>query len=156
MIGTVAQPACYPVTSLCGEELDRAEVGSRGLAGDRSWAVYTEDGGIGSGKTTRRFRRVDGLLDLRATLDGGTPVVDCGGVRPPADQADGAVSAAIGRQVTLRPEDRVSHHDEAPVHVITTAALRRVGGLLGEPVDATRFRANVVLETDGVGYPEDD
>jgi uncharacterized protein YcbX len=141
---------------LCGEVLDQVEVDRRGLAGDRAWAVYTEDGGIGSGKTTRRFRRVDGLLDLRAALDGGTPVVDCGGVRLPADQAGGAVSAAIGRQVALRPEGAVPHHDEAPVHVITTAALRRMSELLGEPVDAARFRANVVVETDGVGYPEDD
>jgi uncharacterized protein YcbX len=143
----VALLARYPVKSLCGEVLDEVEVGLRGLAGDRGWAVYTEDGGIGSGKTTRRFRRVDGLLDLRATLDGASPVVECAGVRLPAERASALVSETLGRRVTLRPEGAVPHHDESPVHVVTTAALRRLSDLLGEPVDPARFRANVVLET---------
>jgi uncharacterized protein YcbX len=51
-----------------GEGLDRADITPRGVAGDRQWAVRTPDGGIGSGKTTRRFRRVDGLLGFRAVL----------------------------------------------------------------------------------------
>ena len=109
--------------------------------------VYTEDGGIGSGKTTRRFRKVDGLLDLRATLEAVGPVVECSGVRLPADQASTLVSEALGRPVTLRPEGAVPHHDESPVHVITTAGLRRLSERLGEPVDPARFRANVVLDT---------
>ena len=137
----------YPVKSLCGEDLDEVEVGRRGLAADRAWAVYTEDGGIGSGKTTRRFRKVDGLLDLRATLEAVGPVVECSGVRLPADQASALVSEALGRSVTLRPEGAVPHHDESPVHVITTAGLRRLSERLGEPVDPARFRANVVLDT---------
>jgi uncharacterized protein YcbX len=143
----VAQLARYPVKSLCGEELDEVEVGPRGLAGDRGWAVYTEDGGIGSGKTTRRFRRVDGLLDLRATLEGASPVVECSGVRLPAEQAGPLVSRAVGRPVTLRPEGPVPHHDESPVHVVSTAALRRLGDWLGGPVDPARFRANVVIDS---------
>ena len=146
-VGLVARLTRYPVKSLCGEELDEVEVGRRGLAGDRAWAVYTEDGGIGSGKTTRRFRKVDGLLDLRATLEAVGPVVEYSGVRLPADQASTLVSEALGRSVTLRPEGAVPHHDESPVHVITTAGLRRLSERLGEPVDPARFRANVVLDT---------
>ena len=146
-VGQVARLTRYPVKSLCGEELDEVEVGRRGLAGDRAWAVYTEDGGIGSGKTTRRFRKVDGLLDLRATLEAVGPVVECSGVRLPADRASTLVSEALGRPVTLRPEGAVPHHDESPVHVITTTGLRRLSERLGEPVDPARFRANVVLDT---------
>ena len=48
------------------------------------------------------------------------------------------------------------HHDEAPVHVVTTAGLRRVQELLGTPVDVARFLANVVLDVPGDGFPEDD
>ncbi len=66
LTGRVAALIRYPVTSMAGEALTAADVGPRGLDGDRSWAVRTEDGGIGSGKTTRRFRRVDGLLGLAA------------------------------------------------------------------------------------------
>ena len=83
--GVVAGLMRYPVKSLAGEELDAAEMQGRGLAGDRAWAVYTPDGGIGSGKTTRRFRRVDGLLQLRATLAGSVPVVEFPGGSLAAD-----------------------------------------------------------------------
>lgn len=139
----------YPVKSLCGEVLDEVEVGPRGPAGDRGWAVYTEDGGIGSGKTTRRFRRVDGLLELRATLDGPCPVVEFPAARLRADDpaASELLGAAVGRRVTLRPESEVPHHDESPVHLITTAALRALGDVLGRPVDPARFRANVVVDS---------
>ena len=47
------------------------------------------------------------------------------------------------------------HHDEAPVHVVTTAGLRRVEELLGAPVDMSRFRANIVVDVPGDGFPED-
>jgi uncharacterized protein YcbX len=143
---------------MAGEELAEAVVEPRGLVGDRRWAVYTADGGIGSGKTTRRFRRVNGLLGFQATFDGRVPLVESpSGERLSADHPGAAelLRTIVGQPLMLRPEGEVSHHDESPVHVISTAAVRRLGGLLGEPVDAARFRANVVLETDGVGYPED-
>jgi uncharacterized protein YcbX len=69
-VGTVSLLARYPVKSMRGEQLERAEIEPRGLVGDRTWAVYTSDGGIGSGKSSRRFRRVDGLLGFSAGLDG--------------------------------------------------------------------------------------
>jgi uncharacterized protein YcbX len=135
-----------------GEDLTAAEVVPRGLAGDRQWAVRTPDGGIGSGKTTRRFRRVDGLLQFRATLPDGVPVLDFpDGRRLAADDpaAEQRLVAVLGRPVTLRPEDDVPHHDESPLHVITTAGLDRLGRIIGAPVDPARFRANLVLDSDG-------
>lgn len=157
--GRVAQLFRYPVKSMQGEQLGEAAVDARGLRGDRGWAVYTPDGGIGSGKTTRRFRRVEGLLDHRAALDGGSvpEVTLASGSRFRAD-APGAgrtLSEALGRPVTLRAEGQVPHHDESPVHVVTTAALRHLGRLLGHPVDVHRVRPNVVLELDGDGFVED-
>ncbi len=157
-LGRVAALARYPVKSLAGEALGGAVVEPRGLVGDRSWAVYTEDGGIGSGKTTRRFRRVDGLLGLSATSGGGAPVVTTPDGRSAVAgtaAADALVSGVLGRPLRLAPETDVPHHDEAPVHVVTTAALRRVAELLGAPVDVSRFRANVVLDVDGTGFAED-
>lgn len=157
-VGHVAILARYPVKSMGGELLDRAEFARRGVAGDRSWAAYAEDGRIGSGKTTRRFRRVEGLLNLRARLDGDVPVIEFpDGQEERADAPSAAVvlSAVLGRRLQLRPESEVSHHDESPVHVVTTAALRQVGRLLGQPVAAARFRANVVLEVDGDAFVED-
>lgn len=155
-VGRVAALARYPVKSLAGESVPTADVGLRGLAGDRTWAVYTEDGGIGSGKTTRRFRRVDGLLGLGAT--GEPPIVtapDGRSARAGTPEGDALVSAVLSRPLRLAAEAGVPHHDEAPVHVVTTAGLRRVEELLGSPVDVVRFRANVVIDVPGDGFPED-
>ncbi len=155
--GRVGALLRYPVKSMAGEELTGVEVKHRGLVGDRQWAVYTDDGKIGSGKTTRRFRRVVGLLEWRAVLDGAVPVVESPtGERHGLDDAVAPLSAAMGRPLAIRSEDDVPHHDESPVHVLTTASLRALGDLLGCPVDVARFRPNVVLDVDGDGFPEEE
>ncbi|WP_203779916.1 MOSC N-terminal beta barrel domain-containing protein, partial [Actinoplanes philippinensis] len=59
----------YPVKSLLGEVVEVAAVDARGLVGDRLWAIRDADGKFGSGKNTRRFRRMPGLFDLRAYFD---------------------------------------------------------------------------------------
>ncbi len=155
--GRVGALLRYPVKSMAGEELAEVELVHRGLVGDRAWAVRTEDGGIGSGKTTRRFRRIDGLLEWRAGLDGGVPIVyRPTGERCSVEEAAARLSAATGRTLTIEAEGDVPHHDESPVHVLTTASLRALGDLLGSLVDVARFRPNVVLDVDGPGFPEDD
>ena len=78
--------------------------------------MYTEDGGIGSGKTTRRFRKVDGLLGFGARLTGAVPtVLFSDGTEMMADAPATAerLSAEIGRRVALRRESAVAHHDES-------------------------------------------
>ncbi|PPK97735.1 hypothetical protein CLV92_103270 [Kineococcus xinjiangensis] len=156
--GHVGALARYPVKSLLGESLPRARFGTR-LEGDRCWAVYTEDGRLGSGKNSRRFRAVDGLLHLRARLAPQGPLVRLpDGRELPAGEpgTDAELSALLGAPLALRPETTQPHHDDSPVHVVTTAALRRLAGLLGEPVDPARFRANVVVDTgDAEGFVED-
>ena len=160
-VGQVAGLARYPVKSMAGEHLTEAQFGPLGIEGDRRWALYTEDGGIASGKTTRRFRRVDGLFDLQARLQAGfgAPAVWLPDSRRfPADDpaASAAISKVLGQPLELRPESAVHHHDESRVHVITTAAIRQLEQTLGEPIEAARFRANVVLAVDGTGFIEDD
>ena len=155
--GRVGALLRYPVKSMSGEELPEVEVARRGLAGDRAWAVYTEDGGIGSGKTTRRFRRVDGLLDWRARLENGVPtVVSPTGERYGVEDAGACLGAAMGRPLAIRHEGDVPHHDESPVHVLATASLRALGDLLGGPVDVARFRPNVVLDVEGAAFLEEE
>lgn len=147
----------YPVKSMTGEAVTEVAVQRRGLAGDRQWAVYTDEGGVGSGKTTRRFRRVDGLLEWRALLGEGVPVVESPtGERYGVDYAGARLSTVMGRPLDIRPGGDVPHHDESPVHLLTTASLRSLGNLLGGPVDVARFRPNVVLEVPEEGFPEDE
>lgn len=67
MVGRVSALRVLPVKSTAGQALSSADVGHWGLTGDREWAAYTRDGGIASGKTTRRFRKVEGLLGWRSS-----------------------------------------------------------------------------------------
>ncbi|MGC5288755.1 hypothetical protein [Micromonospora sp. DT231] len=99
-----------------------------------------------------------GLLHLRGHLAGPVPAVELPDGRTfatddPAGHA--AVSQALGRHVTIEPEADVAHHDEGPVSVITTAALLQLALVLREPVDPTRFRANLLIDLPGTGFPED-
>lgn len=165
--GVVAALHRYPVKSVLGEGVDLVEVDARGVRGDRMWAVRTEDGGIGSGKNSRRFRRIDGLLRLRATLDPthGTDGVahlhlPDGRVLAVDDPGAGDVLAALfGRPVELRRETTEPYHDDSPLHLVTTTSLRTLAAELGHPVEVARFRPNVVVDTlaAGVeeGYPDD-
>src|SRR4051794_24085013 len=108
--GVVSLLARYPVKSMRGERLAQAQVEPRGFVGDRQWAVYTADGGIGSGKSSRRFRRVDGLLGFRASLDGSAgaaPLIETpAGQRFRADEpaADELLSAELGQPLQLGRE----------------------------------------------------
>lgn len=149
----------YPVKSLVGEELQAAEVEERGLRGDRLWALRDTDGKLGSGKSSRRFRRMEGLLQLRASYDGEVPVVhfpDGREVRGDAEEIHRALSSYVGRPVSLASEGDVPHHDDGPVHLVTSASLRWAAQVHGRPVDPRRLRPNLVLDTAGDGLLEQD
>ena len=156
VVGRVAALHRYPVKSLEGEQPARLGLEHRGVAGDRLWAVVDHDGRLGSGKTTRRFRRMPGLLELRATYDGEVPVLvfpDGRSVRGDDPEVHSALSAHVGRPVRLAKEGGVPHADEGPVHLVTTASLVAAAG--GAPVDGRRTRANLVLATGEDGFVED-
>jgi uncharacterized protein YcbX len=157
--GRVAALARYPVKSLGGEELAEAGFDVRGLAGDRLWSVRDADGRLGSGKTSRRFRRMDGLLLLSATYDGDAPVVtfpDGQVVRGAGPETDAALSRYVGRPVSLAREADVPHFDDGPVHLVTTAALATLARAHGQPVPWRHTRANLLLDVAGDSFPEHD
>ncbi|MFG2875498.1 MOSC N-terminal beta barrel domain-containing protein [Streptomyces sp. NPDC048337] len=62
VLGTVERIWRYLIKSTGGERLATADVDARGLVGDRLYAVRDAEGRLGSGKNTRRFRRMPGLL----------------------------------------------------------------------------------------------
>ncbi len=152
-LGRVACIGRFPVKSLVGEALVSAMVDRRGLVGDRLWAVRDVDGKFGSGKSTRRFRRMPGLLHLTARYDHDlTPMVSFPGGRSiSADHPEmhDALSAHVGRPVTLAQEADVSHFDEGALHLVTSTSVARLSQLHGVSVDPRRLRANLVIDTGG-------
>jgi uncharacterized protein YcbX len=160
LVGRVTELWRYPVKSVGGERCAELAFDARGADGDRRFALYGADGKIGSGKTTRRFRRMDGLLHYSAVLAGDASVIACpDGARLRAGEpaADAALSAALGEPVTVQPEDRIPHFDAAPVHLLSSASLRWLAACLGDasPPDVRRFRPNIVLDAAGAERPED-
>ncbi|MGN6088033.1 MAG: MOSC domain-containing protein [Actinomycetales bacterium] len=159
IVGAVQRLWRYPVKSMQGEELTTLPLDARGAVGDRVWAVYTEDGGIGSGKTTTRFRRVPGLLDLAARWSAdGVPDVSVGdGTWLRADDAGlhQRLSERLGRDVRLAAEGDIPHHDDAPLHLVTTSAIAELGKRLGTELDPRRFRANLLVDTGHDAGPVD-
>jgi len=150
IIGVVERLWRYPVKSTGGELLDAVEVDERGLAGDRLYAVRDGSGKLGSGKNTRRFRRMDGLLRLGSRLGAridAPELIDPLG-NPVADP-DAFLRAYLEQDdVELAREDAVSHFDQLPVSVLTTATLNWVREAVPTAVvDERRFRPNVLLRT---------
>jgi uncharacterized protein YcbX len=149
----------YPVKSLAGERLRTVAVNPRGLEGDRLWALVDAGGGIASGKTTRRFRRVPGLLHHRSHLDGGEPVVtlaDGRSARAGSAELDALVSEIAPPGWSLQREDRTPHLDAGPMHLVTTATLRTLSKVAGAPITVERLRPNLLLEVDhSAPFPED-
>lgn len=149
----------YPVKSMLGERLRALDVDARGVAGDRWYAVLDPDGKLGSGKSSRRFRRMEGLLTCSARYDGDTALVRLpDGRELPALSAEAAagVSEVIGRPVALGTEDAVEHLDGPAVHLVSTAALRRLRDLLPDAcVDVARFRPNLLVAAPGTEPVED-
>jgi uncharacterized protein YcbX len=152
-IGSIARLWRYPVKSVGGEQCERLELNARGVEGDRRYAVLNREGRLGSGKTTRRFRQIDGLLELRAAYQGDVPELTFGdGTRMLASdpQIHAALSNALKVPATLAREQDVSHLDAGPVHLITTAALAWLRAALPDAlIDERRFRPNLVIEVPG-------
>jgi uncharacterized protein YcbX len=141
----------YPVKSMGGERLDTAVVEARGLVGDRGLALVTADGKIASGKTTRRFVRVEGLLPYvaRTDPDGDVVIVCPDGVELRAGDpaADQELSRRLGTPLQVRAESTIRHHDEAPLHALTTRDLDSLADRCGDrTIDVRRFRPNLLLE----------
>jgi len=175
VVGRVAELWRYPVKSLGGERLEALALARRGGVGDRAWAVRGADGKIGSGKTTRRLRRMPGLLSVTAHTDEAGQVW----VRFPAGDASAVsdprtaerIGAVVGERVWLAEEGATSHFDDAPLHVLTSGSLAWLAARRpGDQIETRRFRPNVVVETAAgvgaeasgaeagaaIGRPEDD
>ena len=153
-VGRVVELWRYPVKSLGGERLRSVECEHRGLEGDRRWAVRGMDGKLGSGKTTRRFRRMPGLLTLSSFVDeAGRAWIRFpdGEARRVDDATTPAwVGAVVGEEVTVVAEGETPHFDDSALHLVSSASLawlheRRPH----DQVDRRRFRPNVVLEVPG-------
>jgi uncharacterized protein YcbX len=141
------------------DEFGRDDEDRHPIVGDRLYAVTDRNEKLGSGKTSRRFRRLDGLFDLRARDGGERPIVTLPDGRELSvgdAELDAFLSERYGDELRVLHEDRVPHHDAAPLHLLTTSSVRWLGMTIpASQIDARRFRPNVLLETSGDALVED-
>jgi uncharacterized protein YcbX len=151
----------FPVKSFQGEQLDGVEIGPDGIVGDRTYALFDLDTGLGL-----TARRVPELLMASARLVGGDLVVTLPDGTESTDHH--VLSDWLGRRVALcraggidrpryeNPLDFERDRDwivfEGPSGAFhdsgrTQVSLVSTGTLGGW--DRRRFRANVVLDGDG-------
>jgi hypothetical protein len=159
----VAELWRYPVKSLQGERVGAAELTPRGLAGDRGWALFDLETGLGL-----TARRQPALLHASARLgDDGEVAVTLPDGSVAAD--DDALSDWLRRPVTLRaatdmtdprryenPDDIETEADDSwevfegsahAFHDGVAVTLLSAATAGGRPV--RRFRPNVVLDAPG-------
>ena len=121
----------YPVKSMAGEALERAELREDGIAGDRLVVVHGPNDLV-----TSRTRPQ--LLALRGTLSpDGEPLVE----RLPvtSDAVAAMVQIAAGPQARLALLDTTERFDVLPLLVATDGAIKAFGR------DGRRLRPNIVL-----------
>jgi uncharacterized protein YcbX len=144
----------YPVSSMAGERLDVAPVQASGVVGDRIWGVVDASSErIASPGREKRFITVPhGHARFRAP---GVEVSVDGRNWAAPDDADvlDELSALFGFPASLRPFQPVGEagfrprYEHAPIHLITTAAMRTLQRALPESViDERRFRPNILVE----------
>jgi uncharacterized protein YcbX len=149
-VPTVIALRRYPVKSMGGEALDVVTLDSRGLVGDRWFAVEDADGRFASAKHTRRFRRRDAVLEYAAETVGEHVEVRRGAARwsvgSPA--LDAELSAACGAPVRVTPETDIAHQDAGQVSLVGSATLAWCAERWAIDADPRRLRVNIVLETE--------
>jgi uncharacterized protein YcbX len=140
----------FPVKAMGGEAVRSVSLDSRGLLGDRWFAVEDDGGHFASGKDTRRFRRRDAVFAYRAgTTPHGVVVVGPTGSWAVGDpRLDAELSAAMGASVRVAPESDVPHQDAGAVSLVGSASLRWCAERWGIDADPRRLRSNVVVESD--------
>jgi uncharacterized protein len=177
LVGHVAELRRYPVKSMQGESVTRAGVGVDGVEGDRRFAVIdVETGRVASAKNPRKWAGLlDHRAELR---DGVLVVTAPDGTvfRSDRDDLGAELTRRFGRSVALHGSPLASaaieiewpdvpglpnagtrslerlpaggYFDLAPVHLLTTASLRRFRERVPEcDFDTRRFRPNLVIET---------
>jgi uncharacterized protein YcbX len=121
----------YPVKSMAGERIPKAEVGELGIAGDRTILVHVG----GRLVTSRTHHR---LLGLKGTLDSnGVPQISGHSWNSP--EALELVKEAAGPDAELVHYEGKERFDVLPLLVATDGAINQMG------FDGRRLRPNIVI-----------
>ena len=167
LVGRVAEIWRYPVSSVGGERITRAELSAVGMEGDRQYGLIdTETGKPAAPERDHRWRKA---LHLEArSAEGDLPAIffpngqSCGLGEPKLNRllSDyfGFAAGIAAYAHTGRVDLPLTHyrHQHFPAHLLTKTSLRHLA-MLGnvETVDSRRFRPTFLIDLDtGNGFIE--
>jgi uncharacterized protein YcbX len=126
VLGTVAAIWRYPVKGLAPESLASVEIEPDGVAGDRSEAIVVEEPDHArAGKPYRG--KEDHLLHL-------------------CRSADDALALAASRDLRVSRRNGGRYFDDSAVSLILDGWLAEAAALCGMPIEALRFRPNLLIK----------
>lgn len=154
MTGKVAELWRYPVSSMAGEQLDQLQLDAGGVAGDRIWGLL--DAATGRIASPGREKHFIGVPRAYAKAMGAGIALSLDGERwagPQDAELLEGLSQAFGFMPLLKPFDAVGsggfrpRYEHAPIHLITSAAIRSLERELpGSVIDTRRFRPNLLVD----------
>lgn len=161
VVGHVAGLWRYPVKSMAGEALDRADVSWHGVAGDRRWA-FVRDRVATSGFPWLTLRDRHDMNAYRpAFVDPERPDKSSMRVTSPdgtvLDMGDPALAAELSPDGATAIRQARGTFDSFPLSLISTQTIASVGRSVGMDLDVRRFRPNLVITAvEPADFPEDD
>lgn len=148
--GQLAEIWRYPVSSLGGERLDRAEIGPRGLLGDRIFGFFDSESGAHIYPARDARWNAAPLIVARMAEDG--PELSVNGTDwTPADapEMQAQVAQMFGRPASLRAYDAGNRprYNVAPLHLLSVQAMEALRRMIPDSaIDAQRFRPNLLVD----------
>ncbi len=158
-IGTIKEIWRYPVSSLGGELCSDVLVGRKGVEGDRQYALF--DPATGSVAAPEKDARWRPALFLNSAIDAeGARICFPDGTwhhvadprLPPMLSDHFGFNVAVGRY--MEPDRRTvslpqvsNRYGVAPIHVVTTASLKKLETFVPlARIDRRRFRPNILVD----------
>lgn len=139
----------YPVKSMAGERLTGIEVSWHGFAGDRRWAFLRNDGRPNGFPWLTLRERSDMSQFCASLADPLLPDKSSTIVTTPAGTAFDVTDAALAEELFPHVQAIKQNRgifDTFPLSLITTQTIDRLVEMVGDPLEVTRFRPNIVAE----------
>jgi MOSC domain-containing protein len=164
-VGVIEQLSRYPVKSMHAEPLTEAEVTLHGVSGDRRFAfIQGNDHSRFPWLTSREIPRM--MLYRASFVDRSDPDISPVLVTTPDGRQLDLFSQELLEELRGQLKPRLRNQPIFPVHLssafdsahfslVTTHALHKLSGLLGEDVEPRRFRANVIIDTASGAQPDE-
>jgi uncharacterized protein len=162
-VGFVRQLFRYPVKSMAGEALERAQIGWHGVEGDRRFAFRRVDNTSGfpwltAGRLPELLRYRPYYVEQdtpKAPLSARVATPDGEDLDVEGDELRMRLTAAFGAEVrAMQLKDGI--FDEAPLSLISTGTVAALARETGVALDVRRFRPNILIDTlDAAPYVED-